>query len=377
MDCKRLKLGFIGGALNSAVGYAHFCACKLDNRFEVAAGCFSTDASAAMQTSQAYGVCQNRTYTDWKKMLQEESGKIDAVVVLTPTPIHYEVVMEALRLNIPVICEKSLTMNSVEAKDIAELVEKQKGFLAVTYNYTGYPIVRELRSIIKSGKLGEILHFQAQMPQEGFIRTAKDGKKPKPQQWRLEDKTIPTIYLDLCSHLHEIIYYLIGEKPVSVISNQASDGWFKDVVDNVSCLCKYGKNIQGQLWFSKSAIGYRNGLSISIFGSKGSATWTQTNPEEVVLAFANGTKQILDRASDSIRIADEQRYSRFKAGHPAGFIEAFANVYTDIHKALVDYKEKGKWSSKEIFSTEFAIEGLVMLEAMVKSSHTKTWEKVQ
>src|SRR5574344_2066388 len=167
MDKKKLKLGFIGGALNSAVGYAHFSACKLDNRLELAAGCFSRKPEVAEQTSKMYGVSSEHSYTDWKNRRASEKDKLEAVSIRTPTPVHYEMVMECIKAGIPVICEKTLAMNSDEALRIKKELEKQNGFLAVTYNYTGYPMIRELRSIIRSGRLGKVLHFQAQMPQEG------------------------------------------------------------------------------------------------------------------------------------------------------------------------------------------------------------------
>ncbi len=373
---KKLKLAFIGGALSSAVGYTHFSACKMDSRFELVAGCFSRNSKIVSETAEIYSIPSEHIYTNWQEMLSKEKENIDAVVILTPTPLHYEMVMKCLELRIPVICEKTLAMNSEDALKIKKEVENNKGFLAVTYNYTGYPMLRELRNIIQSGEIGEILHFQAQMPQEGFIRVNKNGEKPKPQEWRLQDETIPTIYLDLCSHLHEIIYYLINQKPTSVITDQATDGWFKNIIDNVNSLCRYG-NVQGQVWFSKSALGYRNGLSIKIFGAKGSVSWVQTNPEELELAFSDGTKRILDRASNEIKIADKQRYTRFKAGHPTGFIEAFANVYYDIYKAIIEYQETGKWNSNEVFGVDLALEGLLFLEAMVKSSQTKKWEDIK
>lgn len=373
---KKLKLAFIGGAKNSAVGYAHFCACRMDNCFEIVAGCFSRNKDISIETGIMYGVSQDRIYTDWRKMIMAEKNKIDAISVITPTPLHFEIVKEALEAGIPVICEKSLAMNPEEVKKLIEIQKRTNGFLAVTYNYTGYPIIRELKKIIKDGKIGKILHFQAQMPQEGFIRLNKNGEKPIPQKWRLEDKTIPTIHLDLCSHLHEIIFYLINEKPIEVIADQSSDGWFKNIIDNVSCLSRYTNNIQGQFWFSKSAIGYRNGLSISIFGTKGSISWSQMNPEFAEISYLDGTKQILDRASNDILEADKLRYTRFKAGHPAGFIEAFANVYFDIHSALNEYQNTGTWKSSEIFGADFALEGLEFLNAMVKSSQCKSWQKI-
>ncbi len=370
-----LSLGFIGGATDSAVGYVHFAASMLDNRFSVQAGCFSRKEEINKESAKVYGVSEDRTYSSWQEMIKNEQGKLDAVVVLTPTPAHFEIVRACLETNIPVICEKALSICSEEAQEIKNIRDKNNGFLAVTYNYSGYPMVRELRDLIKKGALGEILHFQAEMPQEGFIRVDAMGNKPKPQTWRLSDSKIPTIHLDLAVHLHELIDYTIGEKPVSVVSDQDSDGWFKDIVDNVSCLCRYTNNVQGQIWFSKSALGNRNGLKLRIYGSKASAEWIQMNPEELVISFADGHRQILDRAS-TVNVSNELRYTRFKAGHPAGFIEAFANLYSDIADSLINYKSTGKMQSQEVFSVELALEGLKMLEAMVESSCSKSWQSV-
>lgn len=373
---KPLSLGFIGGATDSAVGYVHFAASMLDNKFSLQAGCFSRNNEINKESAKIYGVSEGRTYSTWQEMLAIEKDKLDAIVVLTPTPSHYEVVKVCLEAKIPVICEKALATCSDEAQEIKNIRDKNNGFLAVTYNYSGYPMVRELRELIKKDKLGEILHFQAEMPQEGFIRVDAQGNKPKPQTWRLSDSKIPTIHLDLAVHLHELIDYIVGEKPVSVISDQESNGWFKNIVDDVSCLCRYTNNIKGQIWFSKSALGNRNGLKLRIFGSKASAEWFQMNPEELVLSFADGHKQILDRAS-TVMVANEQKYSRFKAGHPAGFIEAFANLYSDIAESLIEYKTTGKMQSNEVFSVELALEGLKMLEAMVESSNSKKWQEIK
>lgn len=372
---KPLSLGFIGGATDSAVGYVHFAASMLDNRFSVQAGCFSRKDEINKESAKIYGVSEDRTYLNWQEMLKNEQEKLDAIIVLTPTPAHFEVVKACLEAKIPVICEKALSICPEEAQELKTIRDKNNGFLAVTYNYSGYPMVRELRDLIKKGTLGKILHFQAEMPQEGFIRVDAQGNKPKPQDWRLLDSKIPTIYLDLAVHLHELIDYTIGEKPVSVVSDQDSDGWFKDIVDNVSCLCRYTNNVQGQIWFSKSALGNRNGLKLRIYGSKASAEWFQINPEELILSFEDGHRQILDRAS-TVNISNEARYTRFKAGHPAGFIEAFANLYADIADSLINYKCTGEMKSEEVFSVELALEGLKMLEAMVESSCSKSWQKV-
>jgi len=201
------------------------------------------------------------------------------------------------------------------------------------------------------------------------------GNKPVPQSWRLSDGEIPTLHLDLAVHLHQIIHYLIGQTPEEVVSDQNHYGWFSGVVDNASCLCRYTGGVQGQFWFSKSALGHRNGLRIRIYGDHGSAEWYQANPEELMLSYMDGRREILDRAA-AVDISNQHRYNRFKAGHPAGFVEAFANLYSDIADGLRQYKRTGEWQSSEVFSAELALEGMRFLEAMVLSVKTRTWQEI-
>lgn len=370
-----LNLGFIGGSTSSAAGYLHFAASAMDAQWRLVAGCFSKDPLQNRATAETYKVSPQRTYDTWQDMLDKEKGNLDAVVILTPTPAHFESVMACMRAGIPVICEKSLAVGSSQARAILKLRDELKAFLAVTYNYSGYPMLRELAKRIADGKLGKILHFQAEMPQEGFIRVDAQGNKPVPQSWRLSDGDIPTLHLDLAVHLHQIVHYLTGQKPVAVVSDQNHYGWFSGVVDNASCLCRYTGDIQGQFWFSKSALGHRNGLRIRVYGDHGSAEWYQANPEELVLSFVDGRREILDRAA-AVEISNQRRYNRFKAGHPAGFVEAFANLYSDIADGLREYKRTGAWQSSEVFSAELALEGMQFLEAMVQSVKTRAWQDV-
>lgn len=372
---RTLSLGFIGGSLNSAVGYAHYSACIMDNAWTVAAGCFSRDRDGNRRTAHAFGVPADRTYDDWQTMLRQEKGRLDAVVVLTPTPTHFDIVSACIEADMPVICEKALATTAAEARAMLALREARNGFVAVTYNYSGYPMVRELRRLIRSGALGKIIHFHAEMPQESFIRVDAGGNKPAPQPWRLHDGPIPTISLDLAVHLHHMLHYLIGQKPVKVVADQGTFGWFSEVVDDVSCLCRYSGGVHGQIWFSKSALGHRNGMRLRIYGTKASAEWYQFTPEELLLNHADGRREILDRAS-IVEVANAQRYARFKAGHPAGFIEAFANLYKDIAQNLAQYQVSGGHVYDEVFGIELALEGLDLLEAIQRSATTESWQPV-
>ena len=370
-----MKLAFIGGAPNSAVGYAHFVAARMDGLWDLQAGAFSRHANVNAKAAEVYSVPLERSFSGIAELLDQEGGKLDAISILTPTPDHCEMVLECLRRGVPVICEKALAMTSKEAGRIRKVCAENKGFLAVIYNYSGYPMVRELRRIIRDGVLGEILHFQVEMPQEGFLRVDAQGNKPVPQGWRKTDGPVPTLHLDLAVHLHELIHYLTGHKPLEVVADQDSRGWFP-VVDNVNCLARYSGNVQGQFWFSKCALGHRNGLRLRIYGTKASAEWYQLNPEELLLSFADGRRQVFDRASNA-KVASLPRYTRFKAGHPAGFNEALANLYFDIHVALSGYKINGKQESEEVFGADLAVEGLDFLEAMVRSCNSRRWEQIQ
>jgi predicted dehydrogenase len=371
---KPFRLGFIGGALDSAVGYAHFAACRMDRRWSLEAGFFSPQKVLNQQTAEAYGVVRARLHHDFHIFLDKEKKNLDAVSILSPTPLHKSMVADCLRVGIPVICEKALAVSSRDILELESCRSKTRGFLAVIYNYSGYPMVREMRRLIRTEKLGKILHFQAEMPQEGYMRTDSQGRKPKVQSWRLRDGTVPTIHLDLGVHLHQLIRYLTGMKPREVVADQGKFGWFR-VVDQVTSLTRYDQGAQGAVWFSKTALGHRNGLRLRIYGSKASAEWAQMNPEELLISHGEGKKEILDRGV-GLPLASKPRYNRFKAGHPAGFVEALSNLYSDIHTTLKAYKKTGRQQSEEVFGAAMALEGMNWLEAMVRSTRSKKWEKV-
>jgi len=374
MPSKYLKLAFVGGATNSAVGYAHFVASRLDRCWELVAGAFSTHQDVNRQAGQLYGVEEARVYENLEELLSREARNLDAITILTPTPLHARMAIRCLEAGVPVICEKSLAMTSKEAREVEAVRAAKKGFLAVIYNYSGYPMVRELRRMIRAGDLGDLLHFQVEMPQEGYLRTDSSGQKPVVQGWRLTDGPVPVIHLDLGVHLHELLDYLTGLEPMEVVAEQSSRGWF-GVVDQVTCLCRYAGNLTGQVWFSKTALGHRNGLRIRLYGSKGSAEWFQGSPEELIFCLADGRRQVFDRGM-GLSVASAPQYTRFKAGHPAGFIEALGNLYADIHQSLLKFQASGLQESQEVFGTSLAICGLEWLEAIARSAGTRQWERV-
>jgi len=364
-----LRLAFIGGSINSAVGYTHFNASRLDGHFRLEAGCFSRNKDINRRTAEIYGVPFERCYEDWRTLLQEERGSTDAVVILTPTPNHYDVVISAIDSGYPVICEKALATSSRECRDIRAAVDHNRGYLAVTYNYSGYPMVRELRQMISSGKMGMLQQIHIEMPQEGFLR-----KDANPQDWRRHDYAVPTISLDLGVHVHHLLHFLTcGLRPVTVVGEQCTYGAFDEIIDNVYCLARYEQDLRVQAWWGKTALGYRNGLRVRVFGSEASAEWLQMQPEFLHFADNEGACSIIDRASSNAVLAREVRYNRFKAGHPSGFIEAFANLYVDLAEDVRHFQEGTKKENPFVFGAPHAEEGLAFLEAVSQSSRQNNW----
>lgn len=367
---KILRIGIIGGGINSAVGKAHISALNLDGLFKVVAGSFSRNHEINLKSAINFGVDLTRLYSDYAQLIDNEAGKIDAIVVLTPTTDHTTPVINALNAGIPVICEKTLTANINDALLIQNIEREKNGFLAVTYNYSGYPAVREMREIIRSGQIGDVLHFATEMPQEGYLRVNTNGHQLQPQNWRKTDGEVPMIYLDLGSHLHQLASYILGIKPVSVFANERNYGLYP-VIDSVSALVNYENGIHGNFIFGKTMLGYRNGLKIRIFGTRGAVEWTQSDPERIQFAYADGRIELRDRGYQGLEFSSS-RYGRFKAGHPAGYIEAFANLYVDIHAALTQYLKIGTWSSEEIVGSKCSVDGLKFMLEMHKSALSGT-----
>ncbi|MFT2112607.1 Gfo/Idh/MocA family protein [Marinomonas sp. 2405UD68-3] len=373
---QKLKLAFIGGGNNSAVGYVHFAASQLDNKFIVVAGAFSRTLEENMSTAARWGVDAHHVYNDWRQLIESEKENVDAFVILTPTPHHLEVIEALLNSDIPIICEKALVTGPSEINKIAANYNKAKHFLAVTYNYSGYAMVRELKHLIKKNVLGTIQKIHLEMPQEGFRRPPDIAGKPStPQAWRLQDFEVPTICLDLGVHLHHLSTYLLEIEPIETIAQFTNHSQYPNLIDDAFMLLNYPNNIKGSMWMSKTAIGHRNGLKVRVYGDKGSAYWIQLNPDELELNYNDGRREIIDRAGQC-EYANQFRYNRMKPGHPTGFVEAFSNLYTDIHSELVHFLNHSTNDSNYVFGLEQAKDCLNLFKAAQKSVELQRWVKL-
>jgi predicted dehydrogenase len=224
--------------------------------------------------------------------------------------------------------------------------------------------------MIRNGHFGRIEQIHVEMPQEGFARLNDLGQPMTPQQWRLRDGVIPTISLDLGVHVLQMVDFLTDVRPLQVVATQSSMGRFQDIVDNTMVLVRYSKNVEGTLWFSKAALGHRNGLRVR---ADGAAEWFQMEPETLLLSDSQGRRTLFDRASVNATVSRQPRYNRFKSGHPAGFLEAFANLYVDIANAITRTGDVPTTSSEFLFTARKAWEGLHVLEAIDMSARKHCW----
>jgi predicted dehydrogenase len=357
---KKIKVAIIGGGINSAVGKAHISALLLSNLYEIAGAMFSRDFKINSESKDFYNLASTKLYNDIHDLINNRSD-FQFVIVLTPTHTHFSILSVLLKQNVNVICEKALVSSLEEGNEINKMLQVSSSKLYVIYNYLGYTMIKYLKGIIQKGELGKIKSIHIEMPQEGFIR--KNENKPmKIQSWRLEDSSIPTISLDLGVHLHILIRYLTNKKPQHVFAIYRNNGNYDKIIDDVNALIDFEDSMVCNMWYSKVALGYLNGLRIRIFGDKASVEWLQTNPDILHISYNNGTKMIVDKSNVILNDKELERYSHFKPGHPSGFIEALSSYYIDIFDDF-----NGLSPTQKVFGMDESLEGLTMLEAFSQS----------
>ncbi len=344
------KLGFLGGGVDSIAGKVHLVASMIDKRFEVIGGIFSSNDIKSQQSAKEYGLKHFNSIENMAK-------SVDLVVLLTPTPNHYEDLKKLLNYDIGIIVDKPLVSSSYEANKL----NFDNKFVIVTHNYSGYPLVREIKSLVANGILGDIKKITINMPQESFFKPLKPGYPPK---WRLIDKDIPTIMLDLGVHTFHLAEFILGKDFEPFFCEQNSFSNF-NVVDDCIILAKSDNNILVELKFSKISLGNTNPLYIEVYGDKASVKWSQEDFENIYLSYYDGKKEILNRGYAYFE-ANKSRYQRMAFGHPSGFIEAFGNLYSDIYDIFVEFKNNKTFQNKFVYDFQHSINSLKFFEKAIR-----------
>jgi predicted dehydrogenase len=276
---------------------------------------------------------------------------------------------------IQVVSEKSMVGNMKEALLLIDQEDKFQKKIYVTFNYTAYPMIRELKSRIEENQIGRILNIHVEMPQEGFLKLNGKAQPPNVQKWRTLDGELSMLSLDLGVHTQNLIQFATGLYGESFIGVKSHHGLVSQVFDYVSALGKYNDGVDATVWYGKTALGHRNGLRLKVYGERGSFEWEQIFPDILRSANQNGAREIIDFGSNVLIEAGKARYQRFKPGHPTGFIEAFANYYEDLYNVLSPYGSP-ELSERYLSTAQTAVKGLQEIRAIEDSCSSKEWEEV-
>jgi predicted dehydrogenase len=266
-----------------------------------------------------------------------------------------------------VISEKSLSASVFEATELMNLSNQLHQKLYVTFNYTGYPMIREIKRRVEAGQIGNLHTVDIEMPQDGFIVRNGEGHPNNIQDWRMKDYAIPTVSLDLGVHVLSLIHFLTKSHFRKLVAVEKHSGIINKVVDNVHVIGQLQNGADATLSFGKVFSGEKNNISIRLYGDKGSIKWTHHQPDRFTQTDSHGESRDVQLSSFDLIEAQLARYNRFKAGHPTGFIEAFGNYYEDLRTALL-----GEDSSK-VFAADLAVQGMKELDAMHTSASSSRW----
>ncbi|MFJ4350972.1 Gfo/Idh/MocA family protein [Pseudomonas sp. NPDC089428] len=366
---RRLRLGMVGGGDGAFIGAVHRMAARLDDRFEWVAGAFSRDPERADASASALFIQPERSYHDWQAMARAEAARedaIDAVVIVTPNHLHLPVASAFIAQGIDVICEKPLARSYAEGQALAETVRASGCIFAVTHPYSAYPMVREARRLVAAGALGELRVIQVEYAQDWLTESVDSPQA----SWRDDPSQAgPAGALgDIGSHALHLMEFVSGVALSEVCADLATLVPGRRLDDQVQALLRFENGARGGLWACQVAPGQDNGLRLRLFGSKGSLTFDQQQPEVLLVTQTGQPTRILKRAAGE-HAQQQDALLRLPAGHPEGFIEAFAQLYWD-------YAER--WQARHsgcpaphsgdlLPGFEAGLRGLAGIEAMLRS----------
>lgn len=333
---KTINWGMVGGGRGSQIGDAHRIGAAMDNGFRLVAGALDINANKGRTFARTLGVESSRAYGDWQEMLEGEkahASPIELVTVATPNATHYEITKAFLSAGMHVLCEKPLTMTTREAQQLKRIAEKHDRLLVVNFGYTGYPLVRQMRAMVRAGKLGDIRLISAQFA-HGHHSDASDWNNPR-IRWRYDPKQagVSSVLADCGIHALQMATYVADQSIDSLSAHFLSCVRGRELEDDAALQVKFSGGTVCRLWTSAIALGHIHGLTLEIFGEKGGLRWHQEHPNQLYYTPLNKPTQILERGSSGLS-ADARRASRIAVGHPEGMLPAFANIYADIHAAM-------------------------------------------
>ncbi|MGA0606541.1 Gfo/Idh/MocA family protein [Phenylobacterium sp. VNQ135] len=330
-----IRLAMVGGGPGAFIGPVHRMAAELDGRIRLVAGAFSRDPDKSAAAAEAWGA---RGYADWREMLAVEAARPDgaqAVAVVTPNHLHFPVCRAALEAGLHVMSDKPATLNLAEARELAGVVEKSGRLYGLTYTYTGYPMIREAREIVRRGDLGQVRKIVVEYPQ-GWLSRAIEREGAKQAEWRLDPALAGAGCIgDIGVHAFNLAEFVGGVRVERLCADVSTVVPGRPLDDDCNVLLRFENGARGVLIASQISAGARNGLKLQVYGETGGLTWSHERPSELTLDWLDGPTHVLHAASGYLS-GPAQAASRIPTGHPEGFIEAFANLYRDFAAAIAE-----------------------------------------
>ena len=377
----RIRLGMVGGGEGAFIGAVHRLAARMDDHYELVAGALSSTPEKAQRSGAALGLAADRIYDDYESMAKAESkraDRIEAVAIVTPNHMHAGPAYAFLEAGIHVICDKPLTTSLAEAKNLKTAADKSGLIFAVTHNYTGYPLVRRAREMVKAGELGEIRLIQVEYPQD-WLTGPTETTGNKQAEWRVDPKRSGAggAIGDIGTHAYNLADYIGGLDVTELSAELTSFGAGRVLDDNVQVMLRYANGARGALWASQVAPGNENGLRIRIYGTKGGLDWVQADPNHMLWSPLGQSTRIVTRGGPDSGAA-AARVTRIPPGHPEGYLEGFANIYSEVAQAIKAARAGKKPPEGVHFPTvDDGVKGLAFIEAAVKSSKANgEWTKL-
>jgi predicted dehydrogenase len=369
----RLKYGMVGGGKGAFIGDVHRKAIAMDGKAELAAGCFSQSYKNTLETGEFWGLDKDRLYKNYEDMIKAEAKrpeKIDFIIIVTPNISHYPIAKLALENGIHVVCDKPLATSSRDAEELAKLAAKKDVLFCVTYAYSGFPIIKHMREMIAHGELGTIRFVAGEYPQD-WLATLLEKTGQKQAAWRTDPKWagISNCVGDIGSHIEHMVSYLTGLEIESLCARLDTFGEGRVLDDNASIMLNYKGGAKGLYWSSQIAVGHDNGFRVRIYGTKASLEWVEEDPNYCKVAFIDKPTVRLSRGRDKM-YPRAQALSRIPSGHPEGYFECFANIYSTFITAL-NKKMAGESLTKDDLdfpNIREGIRGVKFIEKCVDSS---------
>lgn len=383
---RKLRMGMVGGGIDAFIGAAHRSAAIMDGEIELVCGAFSSDPVKSGKSGAMLYLPENRVYGSFEEMMQRERSlpaeiRMDFVSIVTPNHLHFAPAKLALENGFSVVCDKPLAFNLEEAKELVKIVEQSGLLFALTHNYTGYPMVKQAREMIRNGELGAIRKIVVEYPQ-GWLTTRLEDSGQKQASWRVDPGRAGKAGSmgDIGTHAENLAEYITGLQISELCADLSSFVPGRKLDDDGNILLRLNNGAKGIMHASQICTGEENDLNIRVYGEKGGISWHQMEPNSLVVKWMDKPMQIMRAGNNSAVYAIAQQASRLPAGHPEGYLEAFANIYRNFARAL-----RAKLQGEEIkneyldFPTVYdGLRGIRFIETVVQSGYSDSpkWVKM-